>query len=511
MSNENNKNLPEIDLVETGAIPEKKKKSVLPVFLFSGLIHSIMILLLLLIIVSKAQVPKEDLIITTAIVEQTEEEDKPEDKRTVVKQDLDVNIKITEEQTQPMVTTEEVSDKVETDNNMEVATAERTNEGVSDSPQVGSGLMGNIGGGGGGGGTFGTRTGGGKKKAIMKNGGSAKTESSVDAALKWLMRHQEKDGHWDKNKYGNDNGCGGFARNQTEGHCAVTGLATLAFLSAGHTPRIGKYKNTVKNAIDWLIAQQKPDGSFGNKEAYSAYDNSICALVLAETAGMYPDVKIVAAAQKSLDFLSTYSESGKFHTVIDHKPNSISLAGWMMMAFKSGKIAGLKIPEEIFKKYKERLDEMTEKDASGNPGVVSYISKGDRRENSSTMTCVGMLIYEYLGASRFELNKMADIIIKEMPVWGKYSINNDMYHWYYATLALFQFGGDHWKDWNKAMSKMLVDNQKKGGPLDGSLQDIDGSWDSEGEYWGTNLGRIYVTAMGAFCLEVYYRYESVLH
>jgi hypothetical protein len=106
---------------------------------------------------------------------------------------------------------------------------------------------------------------------------------------------------------------------------------------------------------------------------------------------------------------------------------------------------------------------------------------------------------------------MADRLIKDLPSWGAYNVNNDMYHWYYTTLALFQYGGDQWKTWNKSMMNMLLKNQRAGGPLDGSLLDVDGSWDSEGDFWGRNLGRIYTTAMGAFCLEVYYRYESVLH
>lgn len=489
---------------------DQKKKSAMPAFIISAFVHSLLILITFLVVVSISKPKQDDVIVTSELTEVPEEIIDPEVKRDVVKNNVEVVVS-TEIEAQPMVTNQETTDHNETDNNMDVGTSEGTAEGISDSPQVGSGMMGNIGGGGGGGGTFGTRSGGGKKKALLKGGGSAKTESSVDAALRWLMRHQEKDGHWNKNKYGNDNDNSGFARNQTEGSCALTGLATLAFLSAGHTPRIGKYKNTVKNAIDWLIENQKPDGSWGNAAAYSGYDNSICTLVLAECVGMYPETKIKVAAQKALDFLATYNETQKFHKVINGKPNSISLGGWMMMAFKSAKIAGLKIPDEVFKRFKERIDEMSEKDQSGNPGIVSYITKGDRNASNTTMTAVGMLMYEYLGVNRAELQTMADIVIKELPTWGANSMNNDLYKWYYATLAMFQFGGEHWKKWNSVMSKMLVDNQRKGGPLDGSLQDVDGSWDFEGDFWGKNLGRIYSTAMAAFCLEVYYRYESVVH
>ncbi|PCJ62094.1 MAG: hypothetical protein COA79_05240 [Planctomycetota bacterium] len=483
-----------------------KKASMFPTFMLSAIIHIFLILLTLLFVMSGRE-KEEDRIITTSIIEPLKEEEIEEVEREIVKQLVEVQSDVIVDT--PMVVEEDVTEQMETENEMESESAEGISEAISDMPLVGSGIMGNIGGGGGGGGAFGQRSGGGRKKAVLRGGGSKKTESAVDAALKWLKRHQEKDGFWNKEKYGNDNNLSGFKRSQTEGHMALTGLATLAFLSAGHTPRVGRYKKVVKKSLEWILKQQKEDGSFGDNEAYSIYDNSIIALVLCETAAMTSNSDINNAAQKILDYLSTYTETKKYHKVIDGKPNSISVAGWMMMAFKAGKSAGLRIPEKVFDKFKERLDEMTEKDAYGY-GVVSYIKKGDRNANKATMTCVGMLIYEYLGVHRSELERMADIIIKDLPKWGTYDINNDMYKWYYATLALFQFGGNHWKTWNKSMSTVLVKNQRRGGPKDGSLNDIDGSWDSQGDYWGRNLGRTYTTAMGAFCLEVYYRYKSVL-
>jgi hypothetical protein len=499
-------NTDEFDQQEFDNSEQKKKKGILPVFLLSGLIHSILILFLIFIIVSTAKKPTEDIIITTKIAEVKEEEEKPEEKRDIIKTVVEVKVE-TEIQTQPTVTTEEVSEVQETDNNMELATAEGTNEGISDSPQVGSGLMGNIGGGGGGGGTFGSRSGGGKKKAIMRGGGSAKTESSVDAALRWLMRHQEKDGHWDGVKYGNLGGDEHSAPDQ-----AQTGLATLAFLAAGHTPKIGKYKNTVKTAVEWLLSKQNANGSFNSdKRDHIIYENSICALALAETYAMHPDPKVKEAAQKAIDYLATVpSGQVHFNTNKDGVPLSMSVLGWMMMAFKSAKIAGLNVPEDTFAKYKARVDEMTEKDQSGNPMKTHYLKLGDRTAKSrfgNTMTAVGMLVYEYTGVHRSELDLMADLLIKDVPAVGK---DYDIYRWYYATLSMFQYGGAKWKTWNTALVETLVGTQCKGGPLDGSLQDIDGSWEYAHDEWGKKAGRVYQTAMSAFCLEVYYRYESIL-
>ena len=47
--------------------------------------------------------------------------------------------------------------------------------------------------------------------------------------------------------------------------------------------------------------------------------------------------------------------------------------------------------------------------------------------------------------------------------------------------------------------------------MDGSDRDVDGSWDYEKDPYGGKIswsrcGRVYTTALGALCLEVYYRY-----
>jgi len=87
------------------------------------------------------------------------------------------------------------------------------------------------------------------------------------------------------------------------------------------------------------------------------------------------------------------------------------------------------------------------------------------------------------------------------PKWEGNGGTVDLYYWYYGTLAAFQQGGDLWKTWNAALSKALVDNQRKGG-------DEDGSYGPVGVY-GEYIGRAGQTAMAALCLEVCYRYSRL--
>jgi hypothetical protein len=56
------------------------------------------------------------------------------------------------------------------------------------------------------------------------------------------------------------------------------------------------------------------------------------------------------------------------------------------------------------------------------------------------------------------------------------------------------------------MKAAIVPNQRKGGPLDGTVQDVDGSWDPVSWLRVYGGGRVYTTAINALSLEVYYRY-----
>ena len=74
---------------------------------------------------------------------------------------------------------------------------------------------------------------------------------------------------------------------------------------------------------------------------------------------------------------------------------------------------------------------------------------------------------------------------------------NHMYFGYYATLVMFQKGGEHWKEWNEAMKAQLLPTQCKGGANDGSWNPDD----------NPDIGsRVMTTALCCMCLEVYYRY-----
>ena len=76
---------------------------------------------------------------------------------------------------------------------------------------------------------------------------------------------------------------------------------------------------------------------------------------------------------------------------------------------------------------------------------------------------------------------------------------DNVYYWYYATLALFQLQDDRWRAWNEALKGRLLATQQP------PKQAQAGSWEPDG-LWGGYGGRVYSTALSCLCLEVYYRY-----
>jgi hypothetical protein len=184
------------------------------------------------------------------------------------------------------------------------------------------------------------------------------------------------------------------------------------------------------------------------------------------------------------------------------------VTGWAVMCLKSAKIAGLKVDGVGFQGATTWIEQMTD------PGTakIGYHQKGySPWGNTLPMTSVGMVCRQFMGVPSNEalLVRQADVLLTAVPKWEAVntprSSPQDPYYWYYGTLAMFQMGGRHWQLWNEALKPALLVNQCKGGPLDGSKQDKDGSWDAT-MGWGPTGGRVYHTAINALSLEVYYRY-----
>jgi len=364
-------------------------------------------------------------------------------------------------------------------------------------------------------GSFGQRGAGGRKQLVMRHGGNKDTENAVEKGLAYLARTQNENGSW------NDHRPGEAANGAYD--IAVTGLATMAFLGAGHTPKLGKYRETVAKAVDFLIKQQNPDGYIGG----CGYPHAIGGMALAEAAGMTKDPKITEAAQKAVDWSiekhqcrgeGQYDRSGWGYAVRERPTTSVT--AWFTMQLKSAKTAGLKVDPAGFEGALRFLDKVTKTEDKGVDAygakilnVTSFYMPGEQFYSGSglrsidchkrRMNATNLLIRQFVGGIKKEDPLFQGLVRSTveggMPDWT----NKDAYHWYYGTMVMFQTGGDAWQKWNEAMKKTLVPNQEHTNPPN---QGDDGSWSASTDENYRHGSRVYMTANSVLCLEVYYRY-----
>jgi hypothetical protein len=337
----------------------------------------------------------------------------------------------------------------------------------------------------------------------VRHGGSPATESAVGAALAWLARHQRTDGSWQRHGLKQEVS-GAFHTT------AVTSLALLAFLGAGHTERVGTYRHNVRLAVKYLISRQTESGLIESP----GYTHAIAGLAMAEAAGMGRLPGTRAAAHKAVNYSTGIHQQGAASArgAWRYRPKmdpDLSVSGWFVMQLKSAREAGLRVPSASFEgaeRFLNSVERVVGDEA--HPAEVVRTYGYQEPDHGPRTTPIGLLCRQFMGWPRERLEGGVKYMVETdgPPTWGKAGRDVDLYRWYYGTLCVFQQGGEVWNRWNTALKKALLENQRRDGPLNGGLKDKHGSWDPVGVKYADAWARVGQTALAALCLEVYYRY-----
>jgi Prenyltransferase and squalene oxidase repeat len=330
---------------------------------------------------------------------------------------------------------------------------------------------------------------GSRQSLLGRYGGNTLTEGGVQGGLAFLARQQRKDdGSWSlKGPYS-----GGAYNENVE---AATAMALLAFQGHGNTHNSGQYKENVAKGIKYLLSVQAPDGNFyqGNRQDW-LYTHAQCTIAVCELYGMTKDSHLRLSAEKAVQFCVEAQDSLGGWRYRPRMDSDTSVTGWMVMALQSARMAGLEVPKETLERVGTYLDKVT------TDGVLYGYQVGQHPD--PVMTAEALLCRQYLGWTQYDPKLVAGVeyLGSHLPTW----LERDVYYWYYGTQVMHHFGGDHWKRWNDALARMLVENQEKNGPEKGS-------WDPKGkspDAWAVRDqgGRLYVTCLSIYILEIYYRH-----
>jgi len=366
-------------------------------------------------------------------------------------------------------------------------------------------------------GAYGQRS---ERSSLWKEGGSSATVDAVEAALRWLARHQSAGGSWDDDGWRaecQDETCQGRRRDaeavlwEEDHDVGLTSLSLLAFLGHGQTHRVGKFKTFVHRGFTWLKRQQQADGSFGvRRDSYHwMYDHALATLALAEAYALTRDFSLRKPLERAVRFAVEARNPGAGWRYAPRDGESdTSVTGWFVLALKAARVGGFDVPDEAFAGADAWFVDMTDPAT----GRVGYMHRGGgesgfdvngRFTTPPTNTSVAVACRFLTGEKPSELQAGIELILEHPPAWpleGEARAVN-FYYWYYGTHALFQAGGERWRRWNQAMQEALLPHQRTRGCAHGS-------WEPLGE-WCMTGGRVYATAINALTLEIYYRYRRV--
>jgi hypothetical protein len=313
-------------------------------------------------------------------------------------------------------------------------------------------------------------------------------DTAVASALSYLRKTQEANGSWRISRQG-------FGARFADGKSVgITGLAVMAFLSAGQTPIEGEHARAVADGVRWVLSRQRPNGVITSDAEFEMYHHGIATLMLAEVVGMCPPdladgvraalpraVNVILTAQRP-----TGAAAGGWRYGIVGTDADLSVTGWQLLALRAAKNVGCDVPASAIDKAVAYVRRCYEE----NRGTFAYSVLGP-----VTVPCAGtgILGLELCGRDLHrcrESLRAASYILNHPPAFNQ---GHAFYGFYYCSQAMFQLGDPYWPAYRTKLHDLLLRSQRR-----------DGSWNGD-DNESLGLGPNYTTAMAVLALTVEYR------
>jgi hypothetical protein len=273
------------------------------------------------------------------------------------------------------------------------------------------------------------------------------TRDAIDRGLAWLARTQREDGSF---------GTGGYA-----GNIAVTSLAGLAYMTAGHMPGQGPYGEVVDKAIAYVLENTNTSGFIESRISTThgpMYSHGFGCLFLAEAYGMTQRAEIREKLKKAvLLTISSQNKEGGWR----YQPGSIdadlSVTVCQIMALRAARNAGIAVPKDVA----DRCTAYVRKSQNADGGFMYMIHGGSSAPPRSAAGVVALYsagVYEGK-----EIEKGLEYLLQNaLPLPSARPSRRQSHYFYgqyYAVQAMWQAGGDYWAKWYPAIRDELLKTQ----------------------------------------------------
>lgn len=362
-----------------------------------------------------------------------------------------------------------------------------------------------------------------RAKFALEMGATQESERAVQASLQWLARNQHQSGYWpaieatlgreppeDPPLDLHGTALGERQRSGFHTETGLTALALLAFLGANYTHEDNVFADNVGRGLRWLVSQQDAEGFLGGRaNKYGRmYCHGMATIALGEAYGITKDPQLRGPLERAVQYIVVCQNrhDGGWRYLQGYR-GDMSIFGWQLMALKSARTAGLEVPDATFDRAIDFLIVHGRKQRQSNQsrygGLAGYrisINSDTKTETlelpKPSMTAEALFCKQMLGIDRKHASyaEAIDYLQANLPRRSK----QNLYYWYYGTLAMYQNGGEPWQRWNESLRDTLVADQRTDGKFAGS-------WNPRAP-WGDFGGRVFSTSLSTLCLEVYYRF-----
>jgi hypothetical protein len=302
---------------------------------------------------------------------------------------------------------------------------------------------------------------------------------AVDRGLLWLAKNQAPDGSWGAN--------GPLG----EYRMAMTGLAGLAFLSAGHVPERGPFGARLERAIRFILKSQQGDGLITTpNDSQSMYGHGFAMTFLAEAYGMDLSSELSGKIRECLTKAvkvtdRAQSSWGGWYYTPNSSTDEGSVTITQVQALRACANVGIPVPPKTMRNALQYIQKSQNSD-----GGIRYTARSPGGSSVALSSAGAELM---MMGGQYEAKETKKII-----EYLKLNLNpdasqgyHDMYTNFYGTQAMIQIGGPSWEKYYRALRRRLLNSQSG-----------DGSWAGD-------IGTTYSAAIAVMILSSPYTYLPI--
>ena len=305
-----------------------------------------------------------------------------------------------------------------------------------------------------------------------------KVDRVVTKGLDWLADKQSRRGSW--------------SANESRYPTAMTALAGTAMLMEGSTTTQGRYAESIRRAVDYLVSRSRANGLIGDPKTDDryTYGHGFSMLFLSQVLGEEEDERrreeLVRVLGKAVEFSGRAQTSdGGWGYVSAKDGNNFdegSTTITQVQGLRGCRNAGIPVPREIIDKAIAYIHKCTMPD-----GGVQYSSKGGGGRPAISAAAIACL---------FNAGEYDDTHVPRMLGYAEKHLgniaNNGFGHWHYAHFyyaqVMYREGDAKWAAYREQMQKRLI---------------TEAQGDGEGMFWPQGyIGPVYTTATNLTILQL---------